>query len=373
MKLVRIFALMSVGVAAGGIFLFQGCSSSSTTDSSSSSVGKPPAKPASGTPTASTTEHNFAIYNLLLGDAPRGAGAAQSTTAWKKFGYNIDGKVSTRNSTDVCKVSNSGPKSVHDNGDNGIDNSFGANILPIVLNTAGAEGPATINKAITDGKFTIMFDVTGLDDTATQTNTGLTAQVLAGGAFDADGGTKPSFTMADNWPVRPELLNSPTDPKSSKVKFGDAYVVNGTFVNADPGSANSDITIALSFSGVALSLTIHKAIVTFDHTMPGLADNGTIAGVIGTDELITGLMAVAGRISTSLCTGSAFDGIAGQIKQASDIMADGTQDPNQTCDGISIGLGFVAKQIGNPSTVGSLGAPSPDPCAAASDAGMGGD
>ncbi|MEO6420747.1 MAG: hypothetical protein ABIP39_15150 [Polyangiaceae bacterium] len=369
MKLARIFALMSVGVAAGGIFLFQGCSSSSTTDSSGSNVGKPPAKPASGTPTASTTEHNFAIYNLLLGDAPRGTGAAQSTTAWKKFGYNIDGKVSTRNSTDVCKVSNSGPKSVHDNGDNGIDNSFGANILPIVLNTAGAEGPSKINQAITDGSFTIMFDVLGLDDSPTQTNTGLTAQVLAGGAFDAVGKTKPTFTMADNWAVRPELLSNKTDPKSSMVKFSDAYVVNGTFVNADQGSANSDITIALSFSGVALSLTIHKAIVTFDHTQAGLADNGTIAGVIGTEELITGLKAVAGRISTSLCTGSAFDGIAGQIKQASDIMQDGTQSADATCDGISIGLGFVAKQIGNPQKVGDLAAPSPDPCSAPADAG----
>ncbi len=366
MKLARVFGLMSVGVAAGGIFLFQACSSSS---SATSSVGKPPGKPASGTPTASTTEHNFAIYNLLLGDAPRGTGAAQSTTAWKKFGYNIDGKVSTRNSTDVCKVSNSGPKSVHDNGENGIDNSFGANILPIILNTAGAQGPATINQAITDGKFTIMFDVTGLDDTPTQTNTGLTAQVLAGGAFDPDGGTKPTYTMADNWPVRPELLSNPTDPKSSMVKFTDAYVTNGTFVNADPGTGNSDITIALSFSGVALSLTIHKAIVTFDHTAAGLADNGTIAGVIGTEELITGLKAVAGRISTSLCTGSAFDGIAGQIKQASDIMHDGTQSADQTCDGISIGLGFVAKQIGNPAKVGSLGTPTPDPCSAPVDAG----
>jgi hypothetical protein len=369
MKFARIFGVMSVGVAAGGMFLFQACSSSSSGGDATSNLGKPPVKPASAKPTAVMTEHNFAISQLLLGDAPRGVGAAQSTTAWKKFGYNIDGKVSTRNSTDVCKVSNSGPKSVHDNGDNGIDNSFGANILPIVLNTAGAEGPSKINSAITDGKFTIMFDVVGLDDTATQTNTGISAQVLAGGAFDAVGMAKPTFTMADSWPVRPELLAVATDPKSSKVKFSDAYVVNGTFVNADPGSANSDITIALSFSGVALSLTIHKAIVTFDHTQAGLADNGTIAGVIGTEELITGLKAVAGRISPSLCTGSAFEGIAGQIKQASDIMADGTQSADKTCDGISIGLGFVAKQIGNPSKVGSLAAPSPDPCTTPADGG----
>lgn len=368
MKLARIFGLMSVGFAAGGIVLFQGCSPA-TPSADPTDNGKPPTRPASAKPTTATTEHNFAISQLLLGDAPRGPGAAQSSTAWKKFGYNIDGKVSTSKSSDVCKVSNSGPKSVHDNGDHGIDNSFGANILPIVLNTAGADGPSKISTAITDGKFTIMFDVVGLDDTATQTNSGISAQVLAGGAFDPTAKTKPTFTIADNWPVRPELLSVATDPKSSKVKFGDAYVVNGTFVNADPGSATSDITIALSFSGVALSLTIHRAIVTFDHTQAGLADNGTIAGVIGTDELITGLKAVAGRISPTLCTGTAFDGIAGQIKQASDIMADGTQSADQTCNGISIGLGFVAKQIGNPSKVGSLGTPAPDPCMSPADGG----
>ena len=42
-----------------------------------------------------------------------------------------------------------------------------------------------------------------------------------------------------------------------------------------------------------------------------------------------------------------------QVKRASDIMVDGTQDPTKTCDGISVGLGFEAQAgaLGNPVVV----------------------
>ena len=49
-----------------------------------------------------------------------------------------------------------------------------------------------------------------------------------------------------------------------------------------------------------------------------------------------------------------------QIEQASDILTDGTQDPTQTCDGISIGLGFDAL----PDQLGTTAPPLPQavPC-----------
>ena len=49
------------------------------------------------------------------------------------------------------------------------------------------------------------------------------------------------------------------------------------------------------------------------------------------------------------------------IRQASDILKDGTQDPNEECDGISVGLGFEAKAV----VVGDIAPapqPVPDPC-----------
>jgi len=49
------------------------------------------------------------------------------------------------------------------------------------------------------------------------------------------------------------------------------------------------------------------------------------------------------------------------MRQAADIMLDGSQNPDQVCDGISIGLGFTMKRV----ELGAVGAsqpPLPDPC-----------
>ena len=51
-----------------------------------------------------------------------------------------------------------------------------------------------------------------------------------------------------------------------------------------------------------------------------------------------------------------------QIRQASDILKDGTQDPSKVCNGISIGLGFKVREVqfGN---VAPFTPPGPNPCA----------
>ena len=360
-------ALTAVGLAAGlglcatGIVATQGCSSSSS-GGSGGGVGGPPAKPSAGA-TTSHDEHNFALHILFLGDTDRNN--VPSGTAWKSIGYNLDGKVTTKDSTDVCSLASGASKTTQVDGNSGIDNSFGENILPIILTTAGSDASKKINDSIAKGAFTVMVDTVGLADSdPKQTATALTGALYAGATFDPDGGTKPTFTPADDWPVRPDFLVG-GDIKNPKVKFGDAYVVNGTFVNGSPG----DLSLSLAIGGVALDLAIHSAVITFDHPAATKATNGTIAGVITTEELISGLQKVAGRISTSLCTGSAFQSIAQQIRQASDIFSDGTNGPGKACDGISIGLGFTADEIGKPNAVAGLAAPSPDPCSTPPDSG----
>ncbi len=349
MKLSRTVTLVGLGLVAVGYLGVSACSSSSGT-TATGSVGAPPAKPAAPA-TTSTTEHNYALNALLLGDTDRAGNP--STTAWKKFGYNVDGKESSKTSTDVCTPAAGAGKEAQVDGDNGIDNAFGSRIVPIIQ-TFSHDISKQLSDSIAKGGFTIMIDTIGLTDDPKQTNTGLTGQLYAGGKLD-----NPTFTVADKWPVRPELL---ADGKSiasgSKVKFSDAFIVNGTWVNG----VGSDVKLSLGFGGVALDLTIHKATVAFDHA-GATAANGTIAGVIDTKELIDGLRSVAGRISDSLCSGSAFDSIAQQIEQASDILSDGTNKAGTPCTGISIGIGFTAKEISPPSTVADLGTPAADKCA----------
>ena len=54
------------------------------------------------------------------------------------------------------------------------------------------------------------------------------------------------------------------------------------------------------------------------------ATQGTLSAVLQTTQLVAYLQQIAGSISTSLCSGSAFQSIAQQIEQASDILHDGT-------------------------------------------------
>src|SRR5262245_23512873 len=93
---------------------------------------EPPAPPAMkpGDGSGSVT---FAISKLYLGDTDPD-GTPDKANGWKHFGYDLDGKVSTATSTDLCKTRNgASPANVYPDGDDGIDNSFGKLILPIIL------------------------------------------------------------------------------------------------------------------------------------------------------------------------------------------------------------------------------------------------
>jgi hypothetical protein len=102
----------------------------------------------------------------------------------------------------------------------------------------------------------------------------------------------------------------------------------------------------MGFGAVGIELVIHDATVSFTHATPATAAGGTVGGVLNTQEFLAALQNAVGWISQSLCNGSAFDSIAQQIKQAQDILHDGTNVAGQPCDAISIGLGFDGVQIG---------------------------
>ena len=66
--------------------------------------GSPP--PSTGPATTSTTEHNFAIHHLYLGDTDPTPAFTTDANAWKNLGYNIDGLTSTMSSTGLCSPYN---------------------------------------------------------------------------------------------------------------------------------------------------------------------------------------------------------------------------------------------------------------------------
>jgi hypothetical protein len=299
------------------------------------------------------TSTTFAISKLYLGNTDPD-GTPDPTNGWKHFGYDLDGKISTATSTDLCKPRNNAPiKNVYPDGTNGVDNSFGKNILPVIIGLS-SDAPQKINDGITGGKFTIMLDMAKLGTGADYNP--LTTQLFAGG----DLGGSPKFDGTDKWPVRPELLtDGMTVAGGSKISFPTSYVTGNTWVSGSKG----DVTLALSVSSFTLNLTIASAVLTMElSTDHKHATKGIIAGVLSTDTLISELKKVAGAFDPTLCMGPTIDSITAQIAQASDIMHDGSQDPTKQCDGISIGLGFDAEvvQIGD---VAPAAVMKPDPCA----------
>jgi hypothetical protein len=176
----------------------------------------------------------------------------------------------------------------------------------------------------------------------------------------------PKWDGTDAWPVVLELLNN-GDIENPKVQFKDSYVVTDKATGARTWVSGSfgDITLNLAIQGFTLALTVSNAVITMDlNDDNSQATNGTIAGVLNTEQLLSELAKVAGSFDPSLCPpSSTFESIAQQIRQASDIGSDGTQDPTKECDGISIGLGFnMQKVVLGP--VAPPAMPGTDPCMA---------
>ncbi len=326
----------------------------------------PPPAPTGTTSIPPSTAHNYAIHQLFLGDTDRQMNPSQ--TAWEAFGYNLDGKVTTAYSTDVCTLVPGASRQVQVDGYGGIDNSWGAQIMPIV-ETLDSTASQTTNAELQAGLWTQMTYVVGFDDSAGNTTSalGLTGVVLAGAKYP---GTPP-WNVNTIWPVTPDDINgcsattgcpNGTDPiANAQLQLPSAFQTHGTFVSGAP----VPMSLSVDFGGQPLVLNIQSAVLSFDPLMPGAVQNGTIAGVIQTGQLISALQQVAGAISTSLCSGSAFQSIAMQIEQTSDIVLNGSTVSNTagvTCNAISIGLGFNATEIAPPSTIAAP-APAPtNPC-----------
>jgi hypothetical protein len=314
-------------------------STGGTGGGSSSSGGgiAPPSRPDGASP-GDGEGVLFGTSKIYIGTKTRAG--VESADAWKDFGYDLDGQVTDQDFSNHCTpVENAPPASVFPDGNDGVDNAFGKKLLPLLKTAAGTQGggdlEGTLNEAITDGTFTIMMDLRNL-------GTGASYDPIDAALLVGKEGT------GTTWKVAPEFLTDPTNPDSSKVVFPNSYIVDNTWVSGDKGT----VSLNISLGGVSVSLNIRAAVITMKlndaHTE---ATDGVIAGVLDTVELTDQLRDLV--LPLLDCDEVVVDGILGQIKQVSDIMSDGTQDPNSQCNGISIGLGFDASLV----SIDGIGAP----------------
>jgi hypothetical protein len=105
---------------------------------------------------------------------------------------------------------------------------------------------------------------------------------------------------------------------------------------------------------VPLTLTIHDARLTMTLAADRKsATGGLVGGVLDTEDVVAQVTSIGA--SLGLCASAVLPNLVTQVRQASDILADGTQDPTKTCDGISIGFGFTMA----PAQIGGVGPASP--------------
>ncbi|MDI1442563.1 hypothetical protein [Polyangium sp. 6x1] len=296
----------------------------------------------------------LAIDKFLLGDTDPD-GTQNYFTGWKQYGMNLDGVTSTKNSVGLCQPAGGGvPAAVYPDGNDGKDNSFGKNILPIILGLT-SDDSNQVNEDLQAGIFTYMLAIEGL---GASTSCAATSKLYRGDNL----ATLPQWDGSDAWPLGPDFLNDPANPASAKNVFLES-VIDQDVYRSGP-EANFDLVLGDGSGAILTAIPIRHARLGMKLS-PGHdgAIEGQLGGIIDTEAFVTEIAKSAAKLDESFCDPSSptLQSILSQIRQASDIMKDGTQDPTKTCDGISIGIGFTMKAV----DLGVVAPPDPppvDPC-----------
>lgn len=283
-------------------------------------------------PPQATEGWTVAVERLFLGETDR-SGVANKD-AWKAYGRNVDGVVSTKDSVGLCQRVAGASSSNQADGNNGIDNAFGKVIIPFIAPFL-ASPSKTASAAIAAGARTAVFMVD--KSTSSVTNVGFSH-------LEASSSPNKTRSLAEPWTVNGGAIAMwQVGPSGDTVRS--RSLVRGPVV----------ISIPFGDQSLVLPINVPEIEASKDWS------SGTLSGVVPTEAFIAAFERVAGAISAQLCGGSTIDSIRQTIRQASDILADGTQDPNQPCNGLSIGIGFEAAPV-VVAGIANAPAPTPDPC-----------
>ena len=282
----------------------------------------------------------FAIDAIYLGDTDR-LGGPPTADAWRMYGFDLDHRATVSTSTDTCTV----PHSIRPQSDGayGIDNSFGFSLMSVASDGSSFYPlfPTSdeIN-AIRDGSYTLQLQFDGLPTNADDA-VGISMQAFPSGRFAAGA---PAFDTTTDWPVLTSaFVDGGTFDGGALFHRLDGYVTHGTFVSGAPQEEGLFVPVLVRvFFGLApVTVLVHHATITFTRVGDALRD-GIIAGVLDPTEFGSALQGLA-----SGCKAFANAEVTSML----DSLDDGTNAPGVPCTRISIGLGFTARKVANPTMV----------------------
>jgi hypothetical protein len=294
-----------------------------TTAGPSAQCGSPPGPPSVAR--GPSGRRAYAIRKLYLGDTDRQG--QPSRDAWKDFGFDIDGRSTPTPdaSNGLCKPDEGG-ESVHDDGTCGIDNSFGK-YIPSFFLSRGSDPDAQEAGGFTD---VLVVDDVGVARSALA----VTAALVQTPPLDH----APRWDGSDVRSVEASSLSGTTLDSAKLALTG--YVNERIWVGR--GGANVGSVTLITSYGLAVRYPVTHVVVAARISDDGtqLLD-GTISAVLPTEAANAAYFAF--RDAVFCCQ----DEHCGDriLRQLSDILDDGSQDPARTCNAISIGLGFEASEV----------------------------
>jgi len=299
-------------------------------------LAHPPARPAVS---VGGTTRWFVVDSYRLGVTDRNG--AMTAAGWKQYGYDLDGRATSREDSrdgkGACRRPAGAPTMGQQDGVGGIDNNFGQHFVPVVK-TLMYDVEKLTNERVANGGYTLVLRI---DDVS-----GASEDAYAPGALYFVGHRdKPKFTADEKWPV----AGTKIEPIAT---FPAGYVSGGTWVSGDLGAELKQV--ALPFLGDALLAPLFGGVLTL-----GLdSRQGTMAGAVRTTDFLEAMK--PSLVRRGVCPGTAtYDQYISTVTQSSDMLATLplAVDPSRTCDAVSLGVGFTVAPIAG--VAGTTGAPEP--------------
>ncbi len=299
-----------------------------------------PALPESGTP-GTANAYSLALHHVYFTSTPDGGTGA--------FGFDLDNRCTTSDPATASCISPT--QNVIQDGPGGVDNEsidLLNTLISVQSGLASALSDPAINQTISNGTFSVLFRIYGLQSDVNQTlGSGLQIAVQASpGLITAP----PNWDGKDRWyPSGDDVVGGLDSGTNAPNRLISAYVNNGVLVATDtqPVTLNVYLPSSNSLFG-PLRVVLNKPVLTAKlvKRSDGQYDmaDGVIAGRWAAADMLRTIadLTINGQALCDYLSGGAYALVAQKICGTRDITANGTDNGSASCDGISVAVQFDA-------------------------------